>query len=150
MASVRMVHVPYKGGALAQTDLVGGQVQAMFANLPEVLTQVQAGRLRPLAVTGDTRRSALPAVPTFSQAGFASMDARSWFGLFAPAATPAPVVARLSAAIAEAVADPTVQARLKDMGADPIGDQSAAFQKFVAQEVERWGVLVQRSGATLD
>lgn len=150
MANVRMVHVPYKGGALAQNDLVGGQVQAMFANLPEVLTQVQAGRLRPLAVTGDARRSALPAVPTFTQAGFASMDARSWFGLFAPAATPAPVVTRLSAAIAEAVADPAVQARLKDMGADPIGDQSAAFQKFVAQEVERWGVLVQRSGATLD
>jgi len=150
LAGARMMHVPYKGGALAQTDLIGGQVQAMFANLPEALTQVQAGRLRPLAVTGNVRRTNLPSVPTFAEAGFAQMDAKSWFGLFAPAATPAPVVAKLSSAIAQAVADPTVQARLKELGADPVGNQSEAFQKFVAQEVERWGGLVQRSGATLD
>jgi len=150
LAGVRMMHVPYKGGALAQTDLIGGQVQAMFANLPEALTQVQAGRLRPLAVTGNDRRTNLPSVPTFAEAGFAKMDAKSWFGLFAPAATPAPVVAKLSSAIAKAVADPAVQARLKELGADPVGNQSEAFQKFVVQEVERWGVLVQRSGATLD
>lgn len=150
LAGARMMHVPYKGGALAQTDLIGGQVQAMFANLPEALTQVQAGRLRPLAVTGNVRRTNLPSVPTFAEAGFAQMDAKSWFGLFAPAATPAPVVAKLSSAIAQAVADPTVQARLKELGADPVGNQSEAFQKFVVQEVERWGGLVQRSGATLD
>jgi tripartite-type tricarboxylate transporter receptor subunit TctC len=150
LAGVQMMHVAYKGGAPAQTDLMGGQVQAMFANLPEVLSQVQAGRLRPLAVTGSTRRANLPAVPTFAEAGFAQIDAKSWFGLFAPAATPAPVVAKLSAAIVKAVADPAVQARLNELGADPVGSQSAAFQKFVVQEVERWGALVQRSGATLD
>jgi tripartite-type tricarboxylate transporter receptor subunit TctC len=150
LAGVHMMHVAYKGGAPAQTDLIGGQVQAMFANLPEALPQVQAGRLRPLAVTGNTRRANLPSVPTFAEAGFAQMDAKSWFGLFAPAATPAPVVAKLSAAIAKAVADPTVQARLNELGADPVGNQSEAFQKFVVQEVERWGALVQRSGATLD
>lgn len=150
LAGVHMLHVAYKGGAPAQTDLIGGQVQAMFANLPEALVQVQAGRLRPLAVTGNTRRANLPAVPTFAEAGFAQMDAKSWFGLFAPAATPVPVVAKLSAAIAKAVADPAVQARLNELGADPVGNQSEAFQKFVVQEVERWGVLVQRSGATLD
>lgn len=150
LAGVHMLHVAYKGGAPAQTDLIGGQVQAMFANLPEALAQVQAGRLRPLAVTGSTRRANLPAVPTFAEAGFAQMDAKSWFGLFAPAATPAPVVAKLSSAIAKAVADPAVQARLNELGADPVGNQSEAFQKFVVQEVERWGVLVQRSGATLD
>ena len=108
----RMLHVAYKGGAPAQTDLIGGQVQAMFANLPEVLAQVQAGKLKPLAVTGNTRRANLPEVPTFTEAGYAQMDARSWFGLFAPAGTPAPVVAILSASIAPAVADPAVQARL--------------------------------------
>ncbi|MDQ0571087.1 tripartite-type tricarboxylate transporter receptor subunit TctC [Variovorax paradoxus] len=150
LAGVRMMHVPYKGGALAQNDLVGGQVQAMFANLPEALAQVQAGRLRPLAVTGGTRRANLPDVPTFAEAGYPKLDARSWFGLFAPAATPAPVVARLSSAIARAVADPAVQARLKELGADPVGDQHEAFQKFVGQEVTRWGALVERSGATVD
>ena len=150
VVGTRMLHVPYKGGALAQTDLIGGQVQAMFANLPEVLTQVQAGKLRPLAVTGKARRANLPEVPTFAESGYPQMEARSWFGLFAPAGTPAPVVARLSASIAQAVADPGVQARLKELGADPIGDRHEAFQPFVAQEVNRWGALVERSGATAD
>jgi tripartite-type tricarboxylate transporter receptor subunit TctC len=150
LVGARMLHVPYKGGALAQTDLIGGQVQAMFANLPEVLTQVQAGKLRPLAVTGKTRRASMPEVPTFAEAGYPQMDAHSWFGLFAPAGTPAPVVAKLSASIAQAVADPAVQARLKELGADAIGDRHEAFQPFVAQEVKRWGALVERSGATVD
>ena len=78
------------------------------------------------------------------------MDARSWFGLFAPAGTPAPVVAKLSASIAQAVADPAVQARLKELGADPIGNKHESFQPFVAQEVKRWGALVEQSGATAD
>lgn len=146
----RMLHVAYKGGAPAQTDLIGGQVQAMFANLPEVLAQVQAGKLKPLAVTGNTRRANLPEVPTFTEAGYAQMDARSWFGLFAPAGTPAPVVAKLSASIAQAVADPAVQARLKELGADPIGNKHESFQPFVAQEVKRWGALVEQSGVTAD
>ncbi|SOE06138.1 Tripartite-type tricarboxylate transporter, receptor component TctC [Variovorax sp. YR752] len=150
LVGTRMQHVPYKGGALAQTDLIGGRVQAMFANLPEVLTQMQAGTLRPLAVTGKVRRANLPEVPTFAEAGYPQMDARSWFGLFAPAGTPAPVVARLSASIAQAVADPAVQVRLKELGADAIGDRHEAFQPFVAQEVTRWGALVERSGATVD
>jgi tripartite-type tricarboxylate transporter receptor subunit TctC len=150
LVGARMMHVPYKGGSVAQTDLIGGQVQAMFANLPEVLAQVQAGKLRPLAVTGKARRANLPAVPTFAESGYPQMDARSWFGLFAPAGTPAPVVAKLSASIAQAVADPAVQARLKELGADPIGDRQEAFQPFVVQEVKRWGDLVERSGATAD
>ena len=150
LVGTRMLHVPYKGGALAQTDLIGGQVQAMFANLPEVLSQVQAGKLRPLALTGKARRANLPEVPTFAEAGYPQMEARSWFGLFAPAGTPAPVVARLSTSIAQAVADPAVQARLKELGADAIGDRHEAFQPFVAQEVKRWGALVGRSGATVD
>ncbi|MES2187481.1 MAG: tripartite tricarboxylate transporter substrate binding protein [Pseudomonadota bacterium] len=150
IAGTKMLHVPYKGGALAQTDLIGGQIQAMFANLPEVLTQIQGGRLRPLAVTGTSRRPNLPAVPTFSEAGYPQMDAKSWFGLYVPAATPAAVVDGLSAAIARAVAQPDVLARLKDMGADPIGDRHAEFQQYTAQEVKRWGTLVERSGATAD
>ncbi|MCZ2495177.1 tripartite tricarboxylate transporter substrate binding protein [Xylophilus sp. Kf1] len=150
LASVRLQHVAYKGGALAQTDLMGGQIQAMFANLPEVLSQVQAGKLVPLAVTGGSRRAGLPNVPTFAEAGYAQLDARSCFGLFAPAGTPAPVVARLSASLVQAVADPAVQARLRELGADPTGDGHEAFQKFVAQDVPRWGALVERSGATAD
>jgi tripartite-type tricarboxylate transporter receptor subunit TctC len=150
LANVKMAHVPYKGGAQAQNDLIGGQVQAMFANLPEVLPQVSAGRLRPIALTGDTRHASLPDVPTFAQAGYPALDAKSWFGLFAPASTPPAIVARLSSEIAASVRDPAVQARLKELGADPIGDQHEAFQRYVAQEVTRWGGLVERSGASAD
>jgi tripartite-type tricarboxylate transporter receptor subunit TctC len=145
-----MTHIPYKGGSPALNDVIGGRVQAMFANLPEVLAQVEAGRLRPLAVTGEMRHPALPNVPTFAESGYAQMQAKSWFGLFVPATTPAPVVAKLSAAIAKSVTDPVVQKQLKDLGADPIGNTNEVFQPFVAEEVKRWGALVTRSGATAD
>lgn len=150
LAGVKMAHVPYKGGSQAQNDLIGGQVQAMFANLPEVLPQVTAGRLRPLALTGATRHASLPDVPTFAQAGYPALDAKSWFGLFAPSSTPPAIVTLLSTEIAASVRDPAVQARLKELGAEPIGDTHAAFQTYVAQEVTRWGGLVERSGASAD
>ncbi|ARP85344.1 tripartite tricarboxylate transporter substrate binding protein [Bordetella genomosp. 9] len=150
LAGAQMAHVPYKGGAQALNDLMGGQVQIMFANLPEVLSQVQAGRLKPLAVTGDKRHPALPDVPAFAETPFPQMTARSWFGLFAPAATPAPVIGKLSAAITQSVADPAVRDKLLALGADPIGDDHAAFQNYVNQDVARWSALVKQSGATAE
>ncbi|VFR32890.1 Tricarboxylate transport protein TctC [plant metagenome] len=150
LVGAQMTHVPYKGGAQAMNDLIGGQVQLMFANLPEVLSQVQGGRLTPIAVTGDQRHAALPDVPAFSETAFKALDARSWFGLFVPAATPPEHVARLSDAIVKSVKEPAVQAKLKEMGADPIGDGYQAFQPYVAQETERWRALVQASGASVD
>jgi len=147
LAATRMTHVPYKGGAQALNDLMGGQVQLMFANLPEVISQVQGGRLVALGLTGPARHAALPEVPTLGEAGFPDLNARSWFGLFVPAATPAPVVDTLSRAIVKAVGSPTVQARLKELGADPVGDDHAAFQQYVQAEVVRWGDLVKKSGA---
>jgi len=143
-------HVPYKGGAPALNDLIGGQVQFMFANLPEVLSQVQGGRLKPIAVTGQQRHAALPDVPAFAETQFPEMTARSWFGLFVRAGTPPDVVQQLSDAITASVAAPAVQDRLKALGADPVGDGHAAFQPYVEQEVERWRALVQASGASVD
>lgn len=147
LAGTTMTHVPYKGGAQALNDLMGGQVQLMFANLPEVLSQVQGGRLNALGLTGSARHAALPDVPTLAEAGFLALNARSWFGLFVPAGTPAPVVDTLSRAIVQAVASPTVQTRLKELGADPVGDDHASFQRYVQAEVVRWGDLVKKSGA---
>ena len=147
LANAKMTHVPYKGGAQALNDLMGGQVQLMFANLPEVLSQVQGKRLTALGLTGTTRHAALPDVPTLGEAGFPELKARSWFGLFVPAATPAPVVDKLSKAVVQAVASPAVQTRLKELGADPVGDDHAAFQRYVEAEVVRWGDLVKKSGA---
>lgn len=143
-------HVPYKGGAPAMNDLIGGQVQFMFANLPEVLSQVQGGRLKPIAVTGKERHSALPDVPAFSETPFPEMTARSWFGLFVREGTPSDVVEKLSKAITDSVAAPAVQSKLKGLGADPVGDGHAVFDPYVKQEVERWRELVVASGATVD
>ena len=150
LMGAKMVHVPYKGGAQAIQDLLGGQTQLMFANLPEVLPYVQAGRLRAIGLTGDVRHPLLPAVPTFAEAGFSSIQAQSWFGLFAPASVPAPLVKTLSDSISETVSSPAVQQKLKGIGALPIGSVSAAFQPFVEAEVKRWGQLVQASGASAE
>jgi tripartite-type tricarboxylate transporter receptor subunit TctC len=150
LTNSKITHVPYKGGAQALQDLVGGQVQMMFGNLPEMLPQVKAGRLRAIALTGDARDPLLPDVPTFAEAGFPQIQAQSWFGMFAPAGVPAPLVERLSGAIADAVATPAVQEKLAAIGAKPVGNRHAQFQPFVEAEVKRWGELVKASGATAD
>ncbi|MDR6660724.1 tripartite-type tricarboxylate transporter receptor subunit TctC [Tardiphaga robiniae] len=150
LAGAKITHVAYKGGAQALNDMIGGQVQIMFANLPEVLSLVQSGKLKALAVTGGTRHAALPDVPAFSETPFPGMNARSWFGLFAPAGTPPAIVEKLSQAIVQSVADPAVQERLKGLGADPVGDDQATFQKYVNDEVARWAVLVKQSSATAE
>jgi tripartite-type tricarboxylate transporter receptor subunit TctC len=150
LAGAKITHVAYKGGAQALNDMIGGQVQIMFANLPEVLSLVQSGKLRALAVTGSTRHAALPDVPAFSETTFPGMNARSWFGLFAPAGTPPAIVEKLAQTIVQSVADPAVQERLKGLGADPVGDDRATFQKYVNDEVARWAVLVAQSGATAE
>ncbi|WP_441277463.1 Bug family tripartite tricarboxylate transporter substrate binding protein [Tardiphaga sp. 172_B4_N1_3] len=150
LAGAKITHVAYKGGAQALNDMIGGQVQIMFANLPEVLSLVQSGKLKALAVTGSTRHAALPNVPAFSETPFPGMNARSWFGLFAPAGTPPAIVEKLAQTIVQSVADPAVQERLKGLGADPVGDDRATFQKYVNDEVARWAVLVAQSGATAE
>ena len=150
LAGASMTHVPYKGGSQAMNDLIGGQVQMMFANLPEVLSQIQAGRLKALGVTDTQRHATLPDVPAFAETPFKSMVTRSWFGLFAPSATPADVVSTLSDAIMASVKDPAVQDKLKALGADPIGDGHAAFQEYVNKDVSRWAELVKQSGATAE
>lgn len=143
----KMLHVPYKGGAFAMTDLVGGQIQVMFANLPEAISQIKGGKLRPLAVTGDKRNPEQPSVQTFVEAGFPKIDLKSWFGLFVPKGTPDGVVRKLSDSISSAVNDPSVQKRLLDIGAEPVGSTTTQFQPFVNQEIKRWGSLVVQSGA---
>jgi tripartite-type tricarboxylate transporter receptor subunit TctC len=131
-------------------DLLGGQIQVMFANLPEAQAQVKAGRLHALAITGNERSPQQPDVPTFAESGFKEIDLKSWFGIFAPRQTPQPLVDRISRDIAAAVADPAVQSRLRDLGAEPIGNQHQQFQAFVDADIERWRSLVQKSGATAD
>jgi tripartite-type tricarboxylate transporter receptor subunit TctC len=149
-SNAQMVHVAYKGGAPAITDLLGGQIQVMFANLPEVMGQVKAGKLRALAITGDARNAQQADVPTLNESGFKGIELKSWFGLFAPKDTPKRVIDKLSSDIARAVAQPQVQARLKELGSEPIGNTHAEFQPYVVNEIERWGAIVKQSGASAD
>jgi tripartite-type tricarboxylate transporter receptor subunit TctC len=150
MAGVEMQHIPYKGSAPALTDLLGGQTAIMFDNMPSVISHVRAGKLRPIAVTTPTRSPALPDVPTIAESGVPGYSATSWFGLLAPAATPAPVIARLNASILKALADPEVKKKLAEQGAEPHGEKPEQFAEFIRSETAKWGKTVKVSGATAD
>ena len=143
-------HIPYKGSSPAMTDLVGGQVQFMFDNMPSALPLVQSGKLRALAVTSPKRSPAAPDVPTMAEAGFEGFDVSSWFGLMAPAKTPDAVVQKLNAAVAKALAKPELQKRLADLGSTSQAMTSAEFSDFVKNEVKVWGGVVKASGAQVD
>jgi len=148
MAGVDIQHVAYKGSAPAVNDLLGNHIAIMFDNMPSAIGHVKAGKLRPLAVTTAQRSPALPDVPTIAEAGVPGYEATSWFGLLAPARTPAPVVARLNAAILKALADPDVKKKLLEQGAEPAGETPAQFAAFIASETVKWGKIVKQSGAT--
>lgn len=150
MAGVDMQHVPYRGSAPAVSDLLGGQISVMFDNMPSAIPHVKGGKLRALAVTTAKRSPALPDVPTIAEAGVPGYEATSWFGLLAPAGTPAPVVAKLNASILKALADPEVKKKLAEQGAEPHGEKPEQFAAFIESETVKWGKVVKESGASLD
>jgi tripartite-type tricarboxylate transporter receptor subunit TctC len=150
MAGVDMTHVPYKGSAPALTDLMGGQVQIMFDNLPSSLQQIKAGKLRAIAVTSLTRAPALPNVPTISESGLPGFEASSWFGVLAPAGTPAPVVARINAEINKWLQSADAREKLLAQGAEAAGGSPEQFAAFIRSETEKWAKVVKASGAKVD
>ena len=150
MAGVQMAHVPYKGSAPALQDLVGGQVQLMFDNLPSSLALIKAGKLKALAVTSLTRAAALPDVPTVAESGLPGFEASSWFGLLAPAATPQPVVVTLNTDVAKWLATPEAREKLLAQGANAAGGTPADFARHIAAETAKWQKVVKESGAKID
>ena len=150
MAKVQMVHVPYKGSAPALTDLLGNQVGIMFDNLPSVIPHVRSGKLRPLAITTAKRSPELPDVPTIAESGLPGYEATSWFGLLAPAGTPAPVISKLNAAIVKVLAQADVRKRISDQGAEVYSETPEQFAAFIQAEGIKWGKVVRDSGASLD
>ena len=150
MAGVQMTHVPYKGSAPALQDLLGGQVQLMFDNLPPSLPQIKAGKLRALAVTSLTRAPAIPDVPTVAEAGLPGFEASSWFGILAPAGTPPAIVARINAEIAKWLATPEAKEKLAKQGANAAGGTPDDFAKHIATETAKWAKVVKDSGAKID
>ncbi len=150
MAGVQMTHVPYKGSAPAMQDLLGGQVQLMFDNLPPSLPQIKAGKLKALAVTSVTRAPALPDTPTVAEAGLPGFEASSWFGVLAPAGTPPAIVAKLNAEIAKWLATPEAKEKMLALGANAVGGPPEDFAKHIAVETAKWAKVVKESGAKVD
>ncbi|HEX7891752.1 MAG TPA: tripartite tricarboxylate transporter substrate binding protein [Ramlibacter sp.] len=150
LTATQMVHIPYKGSAPAVTDLIGGQIQAIFDTAPSALPHIAGGKVRALAVTGSRRLPELPNVPTFAEAGVPGFDAPAWYGLLAPAKTPAPIVQYLNAEIQEILKEPATQQRLAQLGATPAPGTPEAFGAFIRAESERWSTVVRKANVTLD
>jgi len=150
LAKVDMQHVPYKGSAPAVTDLLGNQIDIMFDNMPSAIQHVRSGSLVPLAVTTAKRSPELPNVPAIAEAGVPGYEATSWFGMFAPAGTPAPVLAKLNAAIVKVLAQPDVKKKINEQGAEVYSETPEQFAAFIQAESVKWGKVVKESGASLD
>ncbi len=152
-AGVFMLHVPYRGSGPALLDMVAGNMDVMFDNLPSSMQQIKAGKLLPLAVTSAKRSPALPDVPTVEEAGGPALkgyEASSWFGLLAPAGTPPDIVNRIQQETAKALAAPAVREKLLAQGAIPGGNTPAEFAKMIAAEHAKWAKVVKASGAKVD
>ena len=153
MAGVYMVHFPYRGSNPALLDMIGGSMDVMFDNLPSSLPHIKSGKLKALAVTSNQRSGALPDVPTVEEVGGPALkgyEASSWFGLLAPAGTPADVVNRVQQEVAKALATPAVKEKLLSQGAIPGGNTPAEFAKFIDAEHAKWARVVKASGAKVD
>ncbi len=147
----RITHVPYKGAGPAVTDTIAGHVNAVTMDLPALIAFIRDGRLKALAVTSDSRVDFLPDVPTAQEQGLPSFSAVNWLGVFAPAATPIPVVDKLHSALKQVVADPQVREQLHRVAVVPNSSASPqSFQAFLAKENDRWGRIARESGAKMD
>ena len=150
MTGIEMVHVPYKGAGPAITDLVGGHVMLMFAGGPSALTQIKAGRLKPIAVAGPKRLAAFSGLPTIAESGVPGFDVSAWWGVVAPARTPGGIVARLNRDINKAIDLPDVKERLTSQAAEPTIMTPADFAAYINSEYTKWAKVVKESGAKID
>ncbi len=149
-AGIDIVHIPYKGGAPAIIDLVGGRVQFLISGPPGVLPHIKAGRLKPIAVTAAKRSPGLPDTPTFQESGMPGFDTYEWYGVFAPGNLPKPILARLSQEISRIIKLPEMSERLASQGALPVGNSSDEFAAFVKREMATWGKVAQKVGLRPD
>jgi tripartite-type tricarboxylate transporter receptor subunit TctC len=147
---VEITHVPYKGGGPAMNDVMGGQVPMFFANMASSLAQIKAGKLRPLAITGAKRSPALPDVPTMAEAGVPGYEVYEWNAIFAPAGTPAPVLAKLADAIRKAVQSPEFRERVASLGGELTGYGPQEAERFVKEQMDLWGKVVKQGNIKVE
>jgi tripartite-type tricarboxylate transporter receptor subunit TctC len=149
MAGVDLTHVPYRGGAPATTDLIGGQVQVIFSPLPESIEHIKAGKLRPLAVTTVTRLDVLPSIPTVGDF-LPGYEGTGWLGVGAPKNTPAEIIDKLNKEINAGLADPKIVARIAELGGAVLGGSPTAFGKIVSDDIEKWAKVIKSAGIKAD
>ena len=149
-AGVSFVHIPYRGAPQAQTDLVGGQIDFMFDNLPSMVNAIQSGQVRALAVTSKRRSPLLPDVPTMEEAGVAGFEVVAWGGIVAPAGTPRPVIQRLNKEINNWLQAPATQAEFAQLGQAVLGGTPEFFKAHIDGEARKWGEVIRKAGVTLD
>jgi len=145
-AGVKFLHVPYRGAAPAVTDLLAGQVQVLSADVPVLIGQIRAGAMVPIGAAADKRDAILPDVPTLAEQGYPNTDASNWYGLLAPAKTPATVIAKLNEAVNAALNDPQTHDKLVQSGATPVGGTPESFGTFMKAEYDKWGRVVRERG----
>jgi len=150
MAGVKMIHVPYKGGGPAIMGLLGGQVDVYFSTPAAAITQMNAGKIRGLGVTGDKRAGFAPQLPTISQSGLEGYEVSGWFGIFAPIGTPQPVIDMISQAVATAVKDPEIQKSLANDGDAAVGNSPPEFAKEVQTDIAKWSKIIKSSNIELE
>jgi tripartite-type tricarboxylate transporter receptor subunit TctC len=147
MTQTDITHVPYKGTSPSMTALAGGEVHFSFSNIPAAQPLMEAGKIKAIAITGSKRSLLLPDLPTMEEAGLPGFVTQTWYGLLAPAGTPAEIIKELNAVVVKAVENPEFRARLGKLGADPIGESPEYFRKMLLEEIERWSKVVKASGA---
>ena len=145
-AGIKLEAVPYRGAAPALTDLIGGHLDGLFGDVPTVMAQVRAGKIKALAATSSRRSDIFPDVPTFVEQGFAGVVADNWAGILAPAGTPAPAIAKLNAALVGALDDPAVRERLHNAGTAPAPSSPDEFSAYLREELARWSKLIKEKG----
>ncbi|CAM3952434.1 Bug family tripartite tricarboxylate transporter substrate binding protein [Bordetella muralis] len=146
VAKISAMHVPYKGSSQMVTALLGGEVDVMFDNAPSALPQMRAGKERALAVTSDNRSPLAPDIPTVAEQGYPGFGVSVWYGLAAPAGTPAPIVERLNEVLNQALKSPEVKKIFADQGVEPVGGSVQSFHDFYAQQLKTWGAVIERAG----
>lgn len=149
-AGIDVIHVPYKGGGPALADLIGGQVQALFSIALTAMPQVQAGKVRALAITSARRSAVAPELPTLAEAGIAGFEVIGWFGWLAPAGTPPAIVNRLNRVIVTTLEDPAMKERLVSLGSDPAPSTPGQFAAFIRSEHDKWAGVIRKAGISLD
>jgi tripartite-type tricarboxylate transporter receptor subunit TctC len=150
MTGTKVAHIPYKGSGPLATDLLGGQILMSFDTITPVLPHIKAGKLRPLAVTTASRSSALPEVPTLSEAGLSGFNIGTWFGVLAPTATPKDVLARLNTEMVKIIKSPEFVKRMDDIGAQPVGNKAEEMARQIKEETEKFAALVKAGNVTVE